>query len=166
MTDAVVAYVGIGSNLGDRTAVCRAALSRLAQLPDTMEFRSSSLYETEPVGPIAQGPFLNTVAELTTRLSPQALLESCLGIERDLGRPRPDLISHGPRTIDLDLLLYGSLCLVSPDLTIPHPRLAERRFVLAPLAELAPDLVHPVLGQTTRTLLARLTDPHTVQKIA
>lgn len=164
-TRPVTAYIGIGANLGDRVGACREAIGRLAHLPETRLIRSAALYETEPVGPVSQGPFINTVAEVVTRLAPQALVAHCLAIERALGRLRPDPVPQGPRPIDLDLLLYGDLSVASPEVTVPHARLAERRFVLMPLAELAPDLVHPVLGRTIRGLLDRLQDAQACTRV-
>ncbi len=121
------------------------------------DLRVSSYYDTTPVGPQDQGRFLNAVAELLTSLSPQDLLRSMLVIENELGRPPRDQRRHwGPREIDLDLLLHGQIILQPPGLTLPHPRLHERRFVLQPLAELLPTLRHPVLGQTVQQLLDTL----------
>ncbi|MGD0152924.1 MAG: 2-amino-4-hydroxy-6-hydroxymethyldihydropteridine diphosphokinase [Thermacetogeniaceae bacterium] len=141
------AYIGLGSNLGDRAVYLAAARQSLAGTPGILIARTSSLYETEPVGYTDQGWFLNQVAEIATSLAPYELLQVLQGIEQDLGRRR--LIRWGPRVIDLDLLLYGDAMLTDPDLTVPHPRIYERSFVLAPLCEIAPDYVHPD-GQTTR----------------
>jgi 2-amino-4-hydroxy-6-hydroxymethyldihydropteridine diphosphokinase len=116
--------------------------------------RWSSIYETEPVGYLDQGRFLNAVVLGTTALTPQALLGQLQRIEQALGRERP--FPNAPRTIDLDLLLYDDLVLEQPELTVPHPRLHERFFVLVPLAELAPELRHPVLGERIDSVLARL----------
>ncbi|HWH06741.1 MAG TPA: 2-amino-4-hydroxy-6-hydroxymethyldihydropteridine diphosphokinase [Gaiellaceae bacterium] len=142
------AYVGIGANLGDREATIGLALERL---PGVVEV--SALRETEPVGPVEQPRFLNCVAVLETELSPRELLDELLAIELSLGRVRGE--RWGPRTLDLDLLLHGDAVLDEPGLTLPHPRLHERRFVLEPLAELAPDLVVPGRGRV-RDLLAGL----------
>jgi 2-amino-4-hydroxy-6-hydroxymethyldihydropteridine diphosphokinase len=134
-----VAYVGLGSNLGDREATIRRAADQLGAL------RLSSIRETEPWGYAEQPPFLNAVAELDTDLPPRGLLESLLEVERELGRTR-DGPRYGPRTIDLDLLLYGDEVLDEPGLTVPHPRLHERAFVLEPLFELDPGLFVPGKG--------------------
>jgi 2-amino-4-hydroxy-6-hydroxymethyldihydropteridine diphosphokinase len=139
----------MGSNLGDREAAIRAAAEELGVA------RLSTIRETEPWGPVADQPrFLNAVAELETDLAPRALLERLLAVEQAFGRVR-DGVRFGPRTLDLDLLLYGSQRLAEPDLTVPHPRLHERLFVLEPLNELAPELEVPGLGQV-HTLLRRV----------
>jgi 2-amino-4-hydroxy-6-hydroxymethyldihydropteridine diphosphokinase len=146
-----VAYIGLGSNLGDREANLRAALGRLAELG---EVRASSFRETDPVGVPDQPMFLNAAAELSTGLPARELLDALLAIERDLGRDRSSERRWGPRTLDLDLLLYGDEVIEEPGLTVPHPRLAERQFVLEPLHEVAPGLVLPD-GRRIRDLLAR-----------
>ena len=135
-----VAYIGLGSNLGDREGSLRAALARLAELG---EVRASSFRETDPVGVTDQPRFLNAAAELSTDLTARDLLDALLAIERDLGRDRSREERWGPRTLDLDLLLYGTDVIDEPGLTVPHPRLAERLFVLEPLDELAPALTLP-----------------------
>jgi 2-amino-4-hydroxy-6-hydroxymethyldihydropteridine diphosphokinase len=135
-----VAFIGLGSNLGDREGNLRAALARLTELG---EVRASSFRETDPVGVTDQPKFLNAAAELSTDLPARDLLDALLAIERDLGRDRAREERWGPRTLDLDLLLYGDDVIDEPGLTVPHPRLAERRFVLEPLHELAPGLLLP-----------------------
>jgi 2-amino-4-hydroxy-6-hydroxymethyldihydropteridine diphosphokinase len=139
------AYVGLGANLGDRGRTIRAALERLGRLPGVDVVAVSSLRETDPVGLEAQPRFLNGAAALETELSPRALLDALLAVERELGRTR-DGPRFGPRTIDLDLLLYEDRVVDEPGLTVPHPRLHERRFALEPLAELDPGLVVPGRG--------------------
>ena len=151
----VTAFIGIGSNLGDRLEHCRAALGRLSLLPDTTVTGLSPFYETEPQEGVEGGLFLNAVAEITTSLSPRELLHHLQEIEAALGRPPGHPAGTG-RTMDLDILLYGDAVIHEPDLTIPHPRMAGRRFVLAPLAALAPTLCHPVLKVTAVELLRRL----------
>ena len=144
-------YLSLGSNLGDREQMLQSALDRL-HTPDLRIQRVSSVYETEPIGFKAQRFFLNLVAEAETNLYPLLLLGRIQKVELQLGRKRtgpPD----GPRTIDIDFLLYGRFTVHSARLDIPHPRLHERRFVLAPLVELAPELRHPTLGRTMRELL-------------
>jgi len=147
------AFVGIGSNLGDREAHVRSALELLAAEKEIKVLAVSELRETEPVGPVEQGPFVNGAVRLATELSPRKLLERLLAIEQRLGRVRKE--RFGPRTIDLDLLLYGDAVVDEPGLTVPHPRLHERRFALEPLADLAPDLVVPGRGRIS-ALLAKL----------
>ncbi len=150
------AYIGIGSNLGDRAGHVAFAIGQLRAMPGVAHVRPSPTYETDPVGPIAQGRYLNAAAEVATALSPHDLAAALRRIETDAGREPPDVRQRwGPRVLDLDLLLYDRLVLDTPDLTVPHPRLHERWFVLKPLADLAPDAVHPVLGVTIATLLAR-----------
>jgi 2-amino-4-hydroxy-6-hydroxymethyldihydropteridine diphosphokinase len=150
LTPVARAFVGLGSNLGDREAALRGALELLGE--DVLAV--SSFRETDPVGYLDQPPFLNAAAALETGLAPLALLERLLEVERELGRTR-DGPRFGPRTIDLDLLLYEDHVIDEPGLVVPHPRMAERRFVLEPLAELDPDLAVPGQGRVS-DLLARL----------
>src|SRR5437764_5876484 len=132
-----IAPVALGANLGDRAATLRAAVAALRQSPGISAVRSSSFFETEPVGgPPGQPPYLNAAAELVTTLDPAALLALLLEIEERFGRVRSE--SNAPRTLDLDLLLYDDLVRAGPDPVVPHPRMHERRFVLEPLAEIAP----------------------------
>jgi 2-amino-4-hydroxy-6-hydroxymethyldihydropteridine diphosphokinase len=148
------AYVGLGSNMGDRERMLWSAVHMLAFNPDVEVVAVSSIRETEPVGIVEQPPFLNAAAALDTELGPRALLDLLLSLERELGRTR-DGPRFGPRTIDLDLLLYGDQIVDEPGLTVPHPRLEERRFVLEPLAELDATLTVPEKG-SVRALLARV----------
>lgn len=143
MSPRVRACIGLGANLGDARATLRAAVAALAALPDCSSLQVSHLYRSAPVD--AQGPdFLNAVATVETGLSPAALLQALQAIEQAHGRERP--YRNAPRTLDLDLLLHGDTVMDTPALALPHPRLHERRFVLAPLLELVPDLQHPRLG--------------------
>ena len=147
-------FVGLGGNLGDARATLTAALHDLAQLPGTRLVATSSFYRSAPLQ--ASGPdFVNAVAELRTTLEPGALLQALHAIEDAHGRQRPH--ANAPRTLDLDLLLYGQRCVQEPGLMLPHPRLQERAFVLQPLAELAPDLALPRLGPL-QDWLARVRD--------
>ena len=145
------AYVGLGANLGDRERTIARALDLLRAAAGVRVAAVSSLRETEPVGYADQPPFLNGAAALDTELGPRALLELLLGIERTLGRVREGP-RFGPRTIDLDVLLYGDEAVDEPGLTVPHPRLHERRFALEPLAELDPGLVVPGRGAVSALL--------------
>jgi 2-amino-4-hydroxy-6-hydroxymethyldihydropteridine diphosphokinase len=148
-------FVGLGSNLGDREQTLEAALAELAADPGIELLAVSRLIETEPVGYTAQPPFLNGVAALETELPARDLLDRLLELERRFGRRREDVPPQGPRTLDLDLLLYGEAEIDEPGLSVPHPRLHERGFVLGPLAEVAPGLEVPGLGPV-EALLARL----------
>jgi 2-amino-4-hydroxy-6-hydroxymethyldihydropteridine diphosphokinase len=148
-----VVYLGLGSNIGDRESLLKTALDEL-EAPELRLLRVSSLYETEPIGLREQRWFLNLVAEFETELFPKQLLHRMQKIETGLGRRR--IVENGPRTIDIDILLYGDLVMQTDELEIPHPRYRERRFTLAPLAELAPGLRDPVTGQTMAELLAAL----------
>jgi 2-amino-4-hydroxy-6-hydroxymethyldihydropteridine diphosphokinase len=148
-------YLGLGSNLGDRRRNLEAALDALRAHPQIAVTAVSSFLETDPVGgPPGQGKFLNAAAKIETDLSPEALLKELKRVERALGRkPGP---RWGPREIDLDILLCGDTILETGTLVIPHPRMRERRFVLEPLAEIAPAARDPVTGRTVRELLALL----------
>ncbi len=137
------AYVGLGANLGDREGTIRRAVALLAATPGVEVLRVSALRETEPVGYADQPRFLNGAAALATELEPRELLDRLLAIELELGRVRGEGPRFGPRAVDLDLLLYGDEVVDEPGLTVPHPRLAERRFVLEPLHELEPALTLP-----------------------
>jgi 2-amino-4-hydroxy-6-hydroxymethyldihydropteridine diphosphokinase len=149
------AYVGLGSNLGDREQTLLAAIGALAAHPALEVVAVSSLIDTEPVGYTAQPRFLNGVAALETGLSARELLELLLEVERRFGRSREDVPPQGPRTLDLDLLVYGTDEIEEPGLRVPHPRLHERGFVLESLAEIAPGLDVPGRGRV-EALLARL----------
>jgi len=143
-------YLSLGSNIGGREENLRKAIESLAAA-DVRVLRESPIYETEPVGLADQRWFLNMVAETETALFPLQLLTRCATIERDLGRVRT--IENGPRTIDIDILLFGKAVMRTARLVIPHPRMHERRFVLVPLADLAPELRHPVTHRTVRQML-------------
>jgi 2-amino-4-hydroxy-6-hydroxymethyldihydropteridine diphosphokinase len=145
----MIAYVGLGSNLGDREGNLTRALALLERVGSV---RPSSIRETDPIGVTEQPKFLNAVAEVETEVPARELLDRLLAIELELGRDRAAETRWGPRTIDLDLLLYGDETIDEPGLTVPHPRLAERRFVLEPLHELEPGLILPD-GRAVRELL-------------
>src|SRR6476646_3016851 len=148
-------YLALGSNLGDRQRFLDEAVRRLRAAPGLTVRRVSPYYETAPVGgPADSGAYLNAVAEADTSLEPDQLLQVLLELERQSGRVRGE--PTAPRTLDLDLILYGDLVRHGPDPVVPHPRLHERRFVLQPLADLAPDLVHPTIKKPIRELLAAL----------
>ncbi|MCR4315599.1 MAG: 2-amino-4-hydroxy-6-hydroxymethyldihydropteridine diphosphokinase [Planctomycetes bacterium] len=144
------AAIGLGSNLGNRLEYIQGAISMVGNLPATTIVSRSSIMETEPVGGPKQGWFLNGAMVIETAISPQDLMRSLLSIEKALRRER--VVKNGPRTIDLDILLYDNKIIREIGLQVPHPRLAEREFVLEPLKEIAPNWVHPVLGKTIREI--------------
>jgi 2-amino-4-hydroxy-6-hydroxymethyldihydropteridine diphosphokinase len=156
----MVAYLGLGSNLGDRQSEIARAVRSLSTLGQVAA--SSALYETEPEGGADQPRYLNAAVRLETALSARALLHGCLGIERAQGRVRPGDATKAPRTIDIDLLLYGAAVIDEPGLRVPHPALLVRPFVRIPLADVAlPDLCHPVSGES----LARCAPDRTVRRL-
>ena len=156
-----LAYLSLGSNVGDREANLRQAIRRLADLDRVRAI--SSFYETEPVEFTEQPWFLNCAAALETTRAPKELLNKLLALELEMGRRRTQ--NKGPRIIDLDILLFDSAIVNTPGLTIPHPSLAERRFVLEPLAEIAPEAVHPVLKKTIRALRDELPAGPVVRRV-
>lgn len=158
------AYIALGSNMGDRELNLLRAVAELGKLTDCKVTGLSAFYETSPVGVTDQDSFYNAVLRLHTAYTPRQLLDKLLHLETSVfGRTRT---THwGPRRMDLDLLLHGSECINEEGLTVPHPLMAERRFVLQPLADIAPDLVHPILGRTIKELLAALKTDETVKKV-
>lgn len=160
MTEASTVYLGLGSNMGDRQANLDRALEFLSQR--LRMGKLSSVYDTEPMGNSEQPRFLNLVCQAYTRLTPEALLALVKGIERKLGRTGK---TGAPRPIDIDILLFGEQVVETPELIIPHPRMAERAFVLVPLAEIAPDLTYPVTGKKIKELAGGLKEKQGVLKL-
>lgn len=157
MSEEITAYIAMGSNLGDRAATLMSALKALAEVPGIEIRRISQFIETEPVGGSADQPkFINGAAEIRTSLAADDLLKALQETERAHGRDRQTGQRFSPRTCDLDILLMGQTVLETESLTIPHPRMHLRRFVLEPLVQIAPEAVHPVLGRTIAELLAEL----------
>jgi 2-amino-4-hydroxy-6-hydroxymethyldihydropteridine diphosphokinase len=163
MTSARV-FLGLGSNLGDRSSSLEQAAELIAKLPDTEVVRLSSVYETEPWGVSGQGNFLNQVAEIRTGLSPAGLLDACHAIENRLGRERT-CGRWGPRTIDIDILYFGTSVIEEENLRLPHPAAAGRRFVLEPLAEIAPGFTDPESGRTVAEMLKACGDNGNVRRV-
>jgi len=163
MSIPVIAYLGIGSNLGDPVRNCREALRQVSTLKGSEVLRRSSLYRTEPVGVEAQDWFVNGVVELRTDFPALQLLKALQWIERSMGRERTE--RWGPRVIDIDILLFGQQIVHAEGLVIPHPEMHRRRFVLEPMNEIAPYVIHPLYGVSMRGLLDRLEDHHAVERI-
>ena len=154
-------YLGFGSNLGDREAMLRAALDEVDRLPQTQTVMASPIYETPPMGPQDQRAYLNQAVKITTALSAIALIQALQQIEQQLGRADVNQRQHwGPREIDIDLLLFGDDVIDLPNLSVPHPGMHQRWFVLKPLSDIAADLRHPVLGTCISKLLAGVDMPH------
>lgn len=160
MTETMTVYLGLGSNLGDRQENLDRALDYLSQR--LRLGKVSPVYDTEPLGDTDQPHFLNMVCQIFTYLEPTALLTLVKGIEKKLGRTGK---SGAPRPIDIDILLFGEQVIDTPDLVIPHPKMTDRAFALIPLAEIAPDLVHPVSGKTIKQLLQDMTEKQGVLKL-
>lgn len=158
------AYIALGSNIGDRELNLLRAVAEVGKIPESRVTALSSFYETSPVGKVAQDAFYNAVLRLSTRLDARSLLTHLLTIE-DTSFQRIRTVHQGPRRMDLDLLLFGNEIISEENLIVPHPRLTERRFVLQPLCEIAPDLPHPQTGTRIREILAALKSDETVVKL-
>jgi len=158
----VQACIALGSNVGDRDAHIAAAISALRRTADTEVLAVSRIYETDPIGPPPQGPYFNAAVRVSTGLSPVELLARLQEIERERGRRR-SAGRNTPRTLDLDLLLFGDECIDRPGLVVPHPRMHERAFVLEPLRDVAPEWRHPVFGTSIEDLANRRRDPGAVR---
>ncbi len=158
-----IAFIGLGSNIGDKLANLKKAIEGLGKIQGTKVLTVSSLYKTEPVGGVEQDWFVNAVAEVETSLTPRELLNKLLYIEKDLGRVRD--IKWGPRVIDLDIILYDDLVMDEEGLSIPHPYLHKRGFVLVPLAEIAPKVIHPRLRKSVSELMHGIHDNKHIEKI-
>jgi 2-amino-4-hydroxy-6-hydroxymethyldihydropteridine diphosphokinase len=150
------AYIALGSNLGDRQETIDSAIAAIERIDTTRIIRISSIIETPPVGDIEQGPYLNGVVHVQTQLDARSLLDEMLRIESEHGRDRANEQRWGPRTLDLDLIVFGDQVIDEPGLQVPHPRMHERAFVLVPLAEIAPDITIPNQSETPRQMLGAL----------
>jgi 2-amino-4-hydroxy-6-hydroxymethyldihydropteridine diphosphokinase len=159
----ITAYIGIGSNLGTPEKNCTKAIEKISSTKDIKIISKSSFYRTEPIGGVQQGWFVNSAIEIETDLSPENLLSVLLNLELAMGRTRKE--KWGPRLIDLDLLFYGNLVLENKSLTLPHPEIQNRKFVLVPMSEIAENLIHPTLKKTIKTLLQESSDVTIVKKI-
>lgn len=157
------AYISVGSNMGDPLANCRNAIKSLEDSADCRVTGVSPFYRTEPVDYLDQDWFVNAAVRLQTRLSPLELLAELHVIEAEAGRNRVDAVRFGPRPLDLDIIFYDDLVLDTPEITLPHPRMHERRFVLRPLCDMEGELIHPILKKMLHSLLEMLDDPN--QKI-
>jgi 2-amino-4-hydroxy-6-hydroxymethyldihydropteridine diphosphokinase len=163
MTVPVIAYLGIGSNLDNPVQQCRDALREISSLKNVQVLRRSSLYRTQPVGNTSQDWFVNGVLEIRTTFTAQQLIKALQWVEQTLGRVRAE--KWGPRTIDIDILLYGQEIIGTGDLAIPHTEMHKRRFVLVPMNEIAPYVIHPSYGISMKGLLERLEDDLAVERI-
>ena len=159
----ITAYIGIGSNLGTPEKNCTKAIEKISNTKDIKIISKSSFYQTEPIGGVQQGWFVNSAIEIETDLSPENLLSVLLNLELAMGRIRKE--KWGPRLIDLDLLFYGNLVLENKSLILPHPEIQNRKFVLVPMSEIAENLIHPTLTKTIKTLHQESSDITIVKKV-
>ena len=159
----ITAYIGIGSNLGTPEKNCTKAIEKISNTKDIKIISKSSCYQTEPIGGVQQGWFVNSAIGIETDLSPENLLSVLLNLELAMGRIRKE--KWGPRLIDLDLLFYGNLILGKKGLTLPHPEIQKRKFVLVPMSEIAENLIHPILKKTIKILLQESSDETVVKKL-